>query len=212
MDKDKKCNECLKCHKPATLRCGRCLGAAFCGVPCQRASWPAHKAGCRIAANVIGGRSSADIDKVIASLHTGVAAGDAVALFMLGLHVNAGAGTTQNVAEGQRLFKLAGDKGLATALLMDGERLFDDGRFSDALVLLTRAAEPSAPRSELRTFRNFTVNEAVPEAAAQFLLGKMYMFGNGVAVDKQRALALWSRAMSAGNEDAAQALLSGLGK
>ena len=38
----------LGCPNPApAAKCGRCLTAVYCGAPCQRAHWPAHKPRCK---------------------------------------------------------------------------------------------------------------------------------------------------------------------
>ena len=35
------------CTAPSTSACGRCRTAEYCGAPCQRAHWPAHKPRCK---------------------------------------------------------------------------------------------------------------------------------------------------------------------
>lgn len=203
---------CGTCGGPAALRCGRCLGAVYCGVPCQRAAYGSHKAACRAAASATRGQSAADVDAMVTSLRAGAAANDPVALFMLGgTHVNAGIGTVKSAVEGAALIARAADLGLATALLALGQHHYDAARYSDALALLVRAAEPTRPRQALRWYVNLVLNEETPEAAAQYLLGECYTFGRGVAVDKKRAVELWKRAASKGDDDAAQALLHGRG-
>lgn len=38
--------QCTVCNKPSTLRCSRCSGAWYCGKPCQKEDWSAHKLLC----------------------------------------------------------------------------------------------------------------------------------------------------------------------
>lgn len=42
----KETRPCLSCGKAALQVCSGCLLVAFCGIPCQRASWKSHKAVC----------------------------------------------------------------------------------------------------------------------------------------------------------------------
>jgi len=44
---EKRCQGCGGLGKPKLLVCGRCKGAEYCSVDCQRADWKAHKGTCR---------------------------------------------------------------------------------------------------------------------------------------------------------------------
>jgi ankyrin repeat protein len=59
--------DCAQCGGPATERCAGCRGVHYCGRPCQRASWPAHKVRCKLtmSANFGGKQLASERDFVL---------------------------------------------------------------------------------------------------------------------------------------------------
>jgi hypothetical protein len=84
------------------------------------------------------------------------------------------------------LAMLAGGAALAEDL-NEVNKLLDAKSYPQAMAMLTRLADAGNPSAQLR-------------------LGQMYWYGEGTAVDRVKADALFARAAAAGNKDAAGAL------
>ena len=106
---------CSGCGEIATLRCSGCLGVFYCGKPCQKGQWKAHKQPCLTATRVrtshFNFSDSAQLDAKLADNLRKAARGNAEAMFQTGLTLEFGVGVEKSKKEAQAWFRKAGAAG-----------------------------------------------------------------------------------------------------